>query len=86
MQTPHSEQWWARSGFQVPSHFLQNLAFSGSMPAGASYCFRLGGTDLELRDGARIGPGGAPVGREAQHAEGVEEEEVESSQLGEWES
>ena len=84
MQKPHSEQWWARSGFQVPSHFLQNLA--PSMPAGASYWHLLARTHLDLRDGAGVGPGGPPVGDEAEHAEGVEDEEVESSELGERES
>lgn len=38
-QLPHSEQWWALSGFQLKSHFLQNLTLFGSMPYGGTFVF-----------------------------------------------
>jgi len=53
------------------------------MPGGASYTDALIVAYLQLRHGAGVGPGGAPVGDEAEHTEGVEEQKVESSQLRE---
>ena len=83
MQNPHSEQWCALSGFHTLSHFLHVLNLAGSMPGGASYTDALIVAYLQLRHGAGVGPGGAPVGDEAEHTEGVEEQKVESSQLRE---